>query len=126
MDSQQKSDLIAWMTVLEDYARDWDDAFGGRPSYFTQEFWYMLVGCVRAHWMGRPLTVSQLAQSMKTGSNRTREDRIKRAVDDGYLIKEKADGDGRLALVRPTADLEGLMIAHLQRTLERTQDVLNR
>ena len=89
-----RADLVAWMDALEFYARDWDESFGGRPRYFTQEFWYMLVGCLRADWAGHPLTVSQLAHSMKSGSNRTREERIKRAVDDGYLIKEKGADDG--------------------------------
>lgn len=121
---QDRSELVAWMDALEFYARDWDDAFGGRPSYFTQEFWYMLVGCLRADWAGHPLTVSQLAHSMKSGSNRTREDRIKRAVDDGYLVKEKDTADGRNAIVRPTPELEALIIGHLQRTLARTREKL--
>ena len=117
-----RSDLVAWMDALEFYARDWDETFGGRPSYFTQEFWYMLVGCLRADWAGHALTVSQLAHSMKSGSNRTREQRIKRAVDDGYLVKEKGVEDGRAAIVRPTPELEKLIIGHLQRTLTRTRE----
>lgn len=121
---QDRTELVAWMDALEFYARDWDSAFGGRPSYFTQEFWYLLVGCLRADWAGHPLTVSQLAHSMKSGSNRTREDRIKRAVDDGYLVKEKDAADGRNAIVRPTPALEALIIGHLQRTLVRTREKL--
>lgn len=117
-----RADLVAWMDALEFYARDWDESFEGRPSYFTQEFWYMLVGCLRADWAGHPLSVSQLAHSMKSGSNRTREERIKRAVDDGYLTKEKGVDDGRAAIVRPTAELETLIIGHLQRTLTRTRE----
>ena len=117
-----QADLVAWMDALEFYARDWDEAFGRRPSYFTQEFWYMLVGCLRADWAGHPLTVSQLAHSMKSGSNRTREERIKRAVDDGFLVKEKGADDGRAAIVRPTPELETLIIGHLQRTLTRTRE----
>ncbi len=120
-----RSELVAWMDALEFYARDWDESFGGRPSYFTQEFWYLLVGCLRADWAGHPMTVSQLAHSMKSGSNRTREDRIKRAVDDGYLVKEKAAADGRAAIVRPTPQLETLIVGHLQRTLVRTREKIN-
>lgn len=122
LDKNAQSDLVAWMDALEFYARDWDECFGGRPSYFTQEFWYMLVGCLRADWAGHPLTVSQLAHSMKSGSNRTREERIKRAVDDGYLVKERGADDGRAAIVRPTPELEALIIGHLQRTLTRTRE----
>ena len=117
-----RSDLAAWMDALEFYARDWDETFSGRSSYFTQEFWYMLMGCLRADWAGHPLTVSQLAHSMKSGSNRTREERIKRAVDDGYLVKEKGAEDGRAAIVRPTPELEALIVEHLQRTLIGTRE----
>ena len=117
-----RAELVAWMDALEFYGRDWDETFSGRSSYFTQEFWYMLVGCLRADWAGHPLTVSQLAHSMKSGSNRTREERIKRAVDDGYLIKAKDSEDGRAAIVRPTPELEALIIGHLQRTLTRARE----
>jgi len=115
-------ELTDWMDALEFYARDWDETFGSRPTYFTQEFWYMLIGCLRADWTGHPLTVSQLAQNMKSGSNRTREERIKRAVDDGYLIKVKDEQDGRAAFVRPTAELERLIVGHLQRTLTQVRE----
>lgn len=124
LDDGARQELVAWMDALEFYARDWDETFGGRPSYFTQEFWYLLVGCLRADWAGHPLTVSQVAHSMKSGSNRTREERIKRAVDDGYLIKERAKEDGRAAIVRPTPRLETLIVGHLQRTMTRTREKL--
>lgn len=110
--------IVAWAQALEAYARDWDDTFGNRPGYFTQEFWYLLVGCLIANWRGRPMTMSQACQAMKSGSNRTREERIKKAVDDGFLTKERAGDDGRAALVRPTPKLEALMVGHLGRTRE--------
>jgi len=121
---RDREDLTNWMEALEFYARDWDDTFGAQTNYFTQEFWYMLIGCVRADWAGQPLTVSQLAQSMKSGSNRTREERIKRAVDDGYLIKVRDEQDGRAAYVRPTPELEKLVGGHLRRTLERVREFM--
>ena len=125
MEEAERSRLMAWTEALEEYARDWDETFGGRPDYFTQEFWYMLIGCLRAHWAGQPLTVGQLAQTMKSGSNRTREERIKRAVDDGYLIKMRDEGDGRSAIVRPTEDLEALIVGHLTRTMATTRQALS-
>jgi hypothetical protein len=108
--------LLAWAQALEAYARDWDDTFENRPNYFTQEFWYLLVGCMIADWRGRPLTVGAACQMMKSGSNRTREDRIKRAVDDGFLMKQRAGEDGRTAIVRPTPRLEAAIRGHLGRT----------
>ncbi|MAI90898.1 hypothetical protein [Ponticaulis sp.] len=122
MDDRQP--LIDWMDALEFYARDWDEVFGSQSAYFTQEFWYMLVGCVRAHWAGNPLTVSQLAHSMRSGSNRTREERIKKAVDDGYLKKVKDAKDGRATVVIPTPELETMVVGHLQRTLARVMEKL--
>ena len=109
--------LQLWAQALEDYARDWDRTFENRPSYFTQEFWYLLVGSMLHNWRGTPLTVSTAAQYMKTGSSRTREERIKKAVVDGYLMKIKHESDGREAYVVPTPKLEEIMVAHLDRTL---------
>ena len=117
--------LILWAGLLESYARDWDESFENRPSYFTQEFWYLLVGCLIAHWNGKPLTVSAATQYMKSGSNRTREERIKKAVVDGYLTKIRHDQDGRETYVIPTPKLEATIREHLQRTLDRVLDSLS-
>lgn len=116
--------LLLWTQVLEEYARDWDATFENRPSYFTQEFWYLLVGCMVSNWQGTPLTVSAASQRMKTGSNRTREERIKKAVIDGYLTKIKHESDGREAYVVPTPKLEAIMREHLERTLTYTTEIL--
>lgn len=115
-----KSDLLTWMDALDAYARDWDESFDHRASYFTQEFWYLLVNCMIANWKGSPLTVSGACQHMKSGSNRTREDRIRRAVDDGYLVKLPSPSDGREAIVIPSEKLEKLMVEHFERTLGDT------
>ncbi|SRR5258706_4913483 len=125
MDEGRRSEVITWAHALEAYARDWDDAFGNRPGYFTQEFWYLLIGCMIADWRGRPITMSAACQSMKSGSNRTREERIKRAVDDGFLTKERTSDDGRAAIVRPTPMLEELIVSHLERTLAGTRSLLD-
>ena len=117
--------LLLWAQLLEEYARDWDQTFENRPSYFTQEFWYLLVGSMVNNWKGTPLTVSAAAQYMKTGSSRTREERIKKAVVDGYLTKIKHEHDGREAYVVPTPKLEALMCAHLERTLTRIGGALS-
>lgn len=116
--------LMAWANALELYARDWDKTFENRPNYFTQEFWYLLVGCLVAQMKDRPMTVSAACQNMKSGSSRTREDRLKRAVDDGYLIKERASSDKREAIVRPTPKLEGMMREHFIRTREIAKHAL--
>ena len=119
-----KQNLLLWMDALEAYARDWDETFEHKPSYFTQEFWYLLVSCMVNQWRGTPLTVSGACQQMKTGSNRTREDRIRRAVADGYLVKRQSESDRREAIVVPSEKLENLMIGHFERTLRITRERL--
>jgi hypothetical protein len=117
-------ELIRWANALESYARDWDSTFENRPNYFTQEFWYLLVGCLIAHWNGKPITVGAACQIMKSGSNRTREERLKRAVTDGYLTKERTGEDGRAAVVRPTPKLERMMREHFDRTLREVREAV--
>lgn len=118
MKSHANKALIEWSEALEDYARDWDATFGKRSQYFTQEYWYLLVTCVRAYWEGRELSMSQMMNEMLTGSPRTREKRVQRAISDGYLTTKRSLVDGRLIIVEPTPHLEKLIKDHLQRTLE--------
>lgn len=114
--------LIQWMGALEAYARDWDKVFDGHPHYFTQEYWYLFVGVVTSAWQGRPLTINAACQMMKTGSARTREDRLKKAVQDGYLLKERSESDRRTTYVLPSPMLEDLIRGHLERTYRQTAE----
>lgn len=122
--TKSRKDLLLWMEVLERYGRDWDETFEHSASYFTQEFWYLLVNCMINAWKGTPLSVSRACQQMKTGSNRTREERVRRAVMDGYLIKRQSESDRREAIVVPSARLEEIMTGHFSRTLDITLDML--
>ncbi len=119
-----EQDLLLWTEVLERYARDWDATFDNKPHYFTQEFWYLFMGCLRQEWKGTPLTVSDACQVMKSGSNRTREERIRKAVVDGYLRKQKHPDDGRETLLLATDKLRHIVEGHLQRTLSDMTDTL--
>ncbi len=122
---RSQKDLLLWMNALEAYALDWDKTFEHKASYFTQEFWYLLVRCMINAWNGTPLTVSGACQQMKSGSNRTREGRIKRAVDDGFLVKRQRQSDRREAIVVPSEKLEKMMIGHFSRTLNVVSDCLS-
>lgn len=115
------ADLLVWMQVLRDYAKDWDRTFDNRAGYFTQEYWYLFVGCLLRYWDGAPATVSEACQLMLTGSNRTREDRIKRAVADGYLLKQRGGDDERTVCIIPSPHLEKLMREHFARTLQEAR-----
>ncbi len=122
--THSKEDILAWMDVLEAYGHDWDETFDRRASYFRQDFWYLLVNCMIANWKGAPLSVSGACQQMRSGSNRTREDRIRKAVADGFLIKRQSDSDRRETIVVPSEMLEKLMVGHFERTLNITTDLL--
>lgn len=113
------------MEALELYVRDWDETFDYKANYFTQEFWYLLVNCMINDWKGTPLSVSGACQYMKSGSNRTREERIRKAVSDGYLIKRRSESDHRQAFVVPSKKLEEMMVAHFERTLKIVTDTLS-
>ncbi|WP_417482085.1 hypothetical protein [Maricaulis sp.] len=113
--------LADWTELLEDYARDWDETFSGQPHYFTQEYWYLFVACLRGRWRGTPMSISSACQAMKTGSNRTREERINRAVGDGFLVKSKTGDDKRTTVLLPSEKLEALLRGHFERTLALVQ-----
>ena len=121
---RSRKELLLWMDALELYAIDWDKTFENKASYFTQEFWYLLVRCMVNDWKGTPLSVSGACQQMKSGSNRTREERIRKVVADGYLIKRRSETDHREAYVVPSKKLEEMMIGHFERTLQTTLDAL--
>ncbi|WP_417470465.1 hypothetical protein [Maricaulis sp.] len=113
--------LADWTELLEQYARDWDATFDGQPHYFTQEYWYLFVACLRGSWRGTPMSISGACQAMKTGSNRTREERINRAVGDGFLVKSKSGDDKRTTVLLPSQKLEALLRGHFERTLALVQ-----
>ena len=115
--------LVDWIDALEAYAKDWDATFEAHPHYFTQEFWYLFVGITTSTWRGKPVTISTACQMMKTGSTRTREERLKKAVQDGFLIKERGDDDKRTTFVKPSSTLEASIRGHLERTFHRTRSV---
>lgn len=122
--TRSRDDLLLWMDALEAYALDWDKTFEHKASYFTQEFWYLLVRCMINDWNGTPLSVSGACQQMKSGSNRTRESRIRKAVADGYLVKRQGESDRREAIVVPSKELETMMIGHFSRTLSIVRERL--
>jgi hypothetical protein len=110
--------LLAWMDALVDYARDWDATFKAK-KYFTQEYWYLFVACYRGALSGRPLTISEAMGEMKSGATNTRIDRIKKAIDDGYLEKQDNKDDDRSSLLIPTAKLSALLAGHFARPAKK-------
>jgi DNA-binding MarR family transcriptional regulator len=123
--SRPPQEIIDWALVMEAYGAGLGRDLRQAARLFRAGVLVPAGGLATiAHWRERPMTMSQACQAMKSGSNRTREERIKKAVDDGFLVKERAGDDGRAALVRPTEKLEALMIGHLQRTRQIVLDAL--
>ena len=125
LDEISRNNLLTWAGVLESYARDWDKSFEHKPSYYTQEFWYLFVSCIGNAWRGSPLTMTEACQAMKVGSQRTREERIKKAIYDGYLEKKRSPDNGREIMLLPTDKLQAVVVSHLERTLTVTRQTLD-
>lgn len=120
--------LLPWAEFLVEYTDDWNATFGNR--FHTEEYWHPFVHCLLAFWAGRPLTIGEACQTMRTGSNRTRESRIAIALMRDVLVKRKTDSDLRTLLVVPAPELERCLVTHFDRTLEQLvrllRDLLNR
>ena len=114
--------LLPWAEFLVDYTNDWNATFNNR--FHTEEYWYPFVHCLRADWAGRPLTMGEACQAMRTGSNRTRENRIAVAITRNLLEKKKSRSDMRTTLVLPTALLEERLVGHFSRTLLQLLELL--
>lgn len=129
-------DLTAWADCLVEYAEDWDRHFG---KFFTQEFWYILVPVTVGYWNNTPLSIGAVKQQMKglAGSNeRTKDERINKAIEAGLLTKcpfgqlEKSlqkrleEADRRLVYLLPTLELQTKMREHLSTTLSGACDAL--
>lgn len=119
------SEIVEWAGFLEDYALDWDKTFKSNANYFTQEYWYLLVRCTLRFWQGSPVNVTHACDQMISGSVRTREERIKRACRDGYLIKQAGSSDHREVVILPSEELQNLVKGHLERTLTQAISMLD-
>lgn len=109
--------LLGWAEFLVDYTNDWNETF--RNRFHTEEYWYPFVYSLRAHWAGKPLTMSEACAVMRTGSLRTRETRIAIAATRGLLEKRKSETDHRNTLILPTPPLEASLMGHFSRTLRQ-------
>ena len=100
---------------MEDYGQVWQEDFG--RAFFSQEYWYLFVVALVRFWRGRPLNVGDACATMKTGSAKTRETRLKRLVDEGWFSKRKDESDLRMTYVCPSPVLQRLGKQHLRKSL---------
>ena len=116
--------LVPWAEFLVDYTDDWNATLSNR--FHTEEYWHPFVHCLLASWAGQPLTMGEACQAMRTGSNRTRENRIVIAITRQLLERRKSATDMRTTLVLPTPLLERYLVGHFGRTLAQLQGLLRR
>ena len=114
--------LVPWAEFLVDYTDDWNATLSNR--FHTEEYWHPFVHCLLAAWAGQPLTMGEACQAMRTGSNRTRENRIVIAITRNLLARSKGATDMRTTLVLPTPALERHLAGHFGRTLAQLQRLL--
>ena len=72
---------------MENYGQSWFNDIG--KDYYSQEYWYLLTITLAYHWRQTPLSISEACDSMKTGSSRTRENRLKKLIAEHFFIKIK-------------------------------------
>ena len=116
-DGFDKLVLGTWMQCMEDYGQVWREDFG--RTFFSQEYWYLFVVALVRHWHREPLNVGDARATMRTGSPKTRETRLKRLVDEGWFSKIKNESDLRVTYIVPTPALLALAQRHLSNSLAR-------
>ena len=109
--------LQAWMQYMEDYGAAWLADTG--KEFYSQEYWYLVAMTLVRHWRGAPLSVSDACRSMKTGSSKTRENRIKKVIAEHWCIKIKDRADLRRTYLEPTQDMLLLGGQHFRASLDR-------
>jgi len=100
---------------MEEYGQVFGEDFGA--DFFSQEYWYLFIVALARHWRGAPLHVGEACRTMKTGSPKTRETRLKRLLDEGWFRKGKHDADLRKTYVLPTPLLLRVGRRHLVSSL---------
>jgi hypothetical protein len=120
------ADIENWMKLLISYAEDWDATFRTeRGIYFTQEYWYLFIECVRADADNKALPRKDALRMMRVSLGEDAKlERIQRAIDDKWLIGEQSTADKRVWLLRPTDKLRKAMNGHLARTLDEARRVV--
>ena len=112
-----RSALDLWMQCMEDYGQVWREDFG--RTFFSQEYWYLFVVALVRYWRQESLNVGDACGTMRTGSAKTRETRLKRLVDEGWFSKRKNASDLRVTFIVPTPALLALGQRHLHNSLAR-------
>ena len=98
--------LIKWVACMDHYGQRWLDDIG--KDYFSQEYWYLFTVTLVHHWRNAPLSISEACNCMKTGSSKTRQNRLQKLISEQLFFKTKDRTDLRRTHLEPTDEmLEG-------------------
>ena len=108
---------------MDHYGQRWLDDIG--KAYFSQEYWYLFTVTLVHHWRETPLNISEACDCMKTGSSKTRQNRLQRLITEHLFFKTKDRADLRRTHVEPTEEmLEGGRM-HFRGTLTEAMQFLD-
>ena len=65
---------------MDHYRQRWCDDIG--KDYFSQEYWYLFTVTLVSHWRQIPLSVSEAHDCIKTGSSKTRQNRLEKLIEE--------------------------------------------
>lgn len=114
--------LIKWIAYMDRYGQCWLDDIG--KDYFSQEYWFLFTVTLISHWRKTPLTVSEACDCMKTGSSKTRQNRLQKLITEHLLFKTKEATDLRRTHLEPTEDMLHGGRVHFRNTLTEAIDFL--
>ena len=109
---------------MDDYGQRWFDDIG--KDYFSQEYWYLFTVALASHWRQTPLTVSEAKRCMKTGSSKTRQNRLQKLIDERLFFKTKDRDDLRRTHLEPTDEMLDAGRLHFSRTLREALHFLEK
>ena len=100
---------------MDRYGQRWLDDIG--QDYFSQEYWYLFTVTLVYHWRETPLSVSEACDCMKTGSSKTRQNRLQKLITEHLFFKTKDPTDLRRTHLEPTEEMLGGGRMHFRGTL---------
>ena len=114
---------MKWVAYMDQYGQRWLDDIG--KDYFSQEYWYLFTVTLVHHWRETPLSISEACDCMKTGSSKTRQNRLQKLITEHLFFKTKDRADLRRTHLEPTEEmLEGGRM-HFRGTLTEAMHFLD-
>ena len=101
--NSDRETLIKWIAYMDHRGQCCLDNIG--KNYFSQEYWYLFTVMLVSHWRETPLSVSEACDCMKTGSSKTRQNRLQKLIEEHMFFKTKDQTDLRRTHLEPTEEM---------------------